>query len=381
MEDNESPIHLRVRLVINDRGWILEKMARRLLEHLPRWNVQADIASHPSTTADINHWMLYYDMGGRLVSRNTLAITHVDRLAKLQVLKRRLKSANMGICMSRMTLEQLISLGVPRDKLCFITPGHDNILKPKRIVIGITSQIRADGAKREHVLIEVAKAMRLDYFHFEIIGPNWEKIIPFFEVAGATVNYYPGEYKKNNEEHLRVISDRIRGFDYYLYMGWDEGSMGILDALTVGIPTIVTPQGFHLDIDGGITHAFTDAEELIEILKKLESGNRARVLAVSQLTWTEYARQHAILWRLIVQNENGNVDALLHKNQNFPKPLDVSRSGLRTTWWNMRTRTSFFSFKEDLSLLWRVYTGRKLERTLFFRLARFLKRMTLRILN
>jgi hypothetical protein len=87
-------------LVLKDRGWILEKIATRLAKHLSNWKVESEIAYFPSPTVDVNHWMLYCDLDGQLYSKNTLAITHVDRPAKLHVLKQRLKKTDMGICMS-----------------------------------------------------------------------------------------------------------------------------------------------------------------------------------------------------------------------------------------------------------------------------------------
>ena len=161
----DMPEPLTVRLVLKDRGWILEKFALRLAENLPNWNVQADIDERPSPTADVNHWMWYCDIEGREVgSRHTLFVTHVDRPAKVLLLKERLKKADLAICMSRMTVEELVRRGIKREKLCFITPAHDGRVTPRRIVVGITSRVRPDGAKREDLLVRLAATMRLDAF-------------------------------------------------------------------------------------------------------------------------------------------------------------------------------------------------------------------------
>jgi hypothetical protein len=68
-----------------------------------------DISEEASAAADFNHWMVYVDTlthsDEDLSLRGTMFVTHVDRPAKLAVLKRRLEQAEMGICMSRMTLE------------------------------------------------------------------------------------------------------------------------------------------------------------------------------------------------------------------------------------------------------------------------------------
>jgi len=58
-------------------------------------------------------------------------------------------------------------------------------------------------------------------------------------------NFFEVEYHENFD--YEVYKELIPTLDYYLYVGKDEGQMGFIDALAAGIPTIVTPQGFHLD--------------------------------------------------------------------------------------------------------------------------------------
>lgn len=361
-------------LVLKDRGWILEKMAVRLAEHLLRWNVQAEIAAFPSQSADVNHWMLYTDMGGTPHGINTLLITHVDRAAKLYILKRRLVKSQLGICLSRMTREQLVLAGIPRERLCFITPAHDGILAPRRIVIGITTQLRNDGAKREDLLLDMARTMTLESFHFEIIGPRWEKVLPVLRAAGATVRYTSGAYQRDNQEHLKLVHEGLQMFDYYLYFGFDEGSMGFLDALAAGVPTITTPQGFHIDINGGITHAFTSSAELSAIFRQLSDERQKRIDSVAGLTWNEYARQHALVWRALKENRPQDLEQLLHGGQTFSTPLPDLRRPIGPPYPKGRSlRRKASSAMEDLSFLWEFYTGRKINWT---RLIRFMRRFT-----
>lgn len=248
---------IRVRIVLNESGWMYEKFSLRLVENLTNWNVQADIASQPSSGADINHWMHFQDFNakkGEYHSRNTLWVDHVDRPVTFWYLSSSLKKADMGICMSRMTLEELVRRGIKRDKLCFISPAHDGKMKPRQIIIGITSRLHPGGIKNEKLLTKLAGTMTLGVFHFEIIGRGWEKIIPYLEKAGATVKNFSGT--ENGIEDYKINLERVPMFDYYLYLGFNDASLGFLDALAAGVPTIVTPQDFHLDINGGITYPF-----------------------------------------------------------------------------------------------------------------------------
>jgi hypothetical protein len=106
------------------------------------------------------------------------------------------------------------------------------------------------------MLLRLAQTMRLDAFRFEIFGQGWADVIPRLEAAGAEIFYRPGS--DDYVADYREMIDHVAGFDYYLYLGRDEGSLGTLDALAAGVKTIITPQGFHVDLPYGITHAVWD---------------------------------------------------------------------------------------------------------------------------
>jgi glycosyltransferase involved in cell wall biosynthesis len=315
---------LKTRLIVHpeNRGWILEKFAVRLAEHLGAFGVDADISDAPSPSADLNHWLLYLYYDGWRETRTTALITHIDQFAKQRVLNRALETLDAGICLSRESVDTLARRGAPREKLCYATPAHDARVPPRRIVVGITSRAYGDGRKREWVLVELAKGMRLDRFHFEIIGDGWEPIIAELEAAGATVRHSRGTDDYARDYALTL--QRIAAFDYYLYTGLDEGSMGFLDALAAGVPTIVTPQGFHLDVPGGITHAFTEPSELIAVFAALAAEPDRRAASVAAFSWARYAERHATLWRGLLDGRSA-ASALPGENQDGVAPLSQPR--------------------------------------------------------
>ena len=301
---NENSI---IRMPLESRGWILEKFANRLLENLGQWGVNAEIGNDPSDDVDINHWGIYHVCKGEKRTKGTFFITHVDSFWRMEMVKTALKTADVGVCMSSDTLNNLVSAGIPRDRLCYITPGSDLEIQPRRIAIGLTTNIYPDKCKREDVLIALAQKKRLDHFEFKIIGKGWENIVPILEQSGAKVLLYAGsdDYAADYQKILETVPQ----FDYYLYMGLDEGSMGLLDALAAGVPTIVTPQGFHVDIPNGITYPFWESSDLLQIFNKIESERIKRIQAVHLLTWGEYARKHALLWRAILNDQKEVVQA------------------------------------------------------------------------
>jgi hypothetical protein len=316
----QTEIKVRIVLPAEARGWILEKIANRLLENLPQWGVNAEIGDDPSDDVDINHWGIYHVCKGEKRTRGTFFITHVDSFWRREMVKTALKTADIGICMSSDTLNNLVLAGISRDRLCYITPGSDLEIQPRRIAIGLTTNIYPDKCKREGVLIELAQKKRLDHFEFKIIGKGWENIVPILEQSGAIVSLYAGsdDYATDYQKILETVPQ----FDYYLYMGLDEGSMGLLDALAAGVPTIVTPQGFHIDIPNGITHPFWESSDLLQIFNQIESERIKRIQAAHSLTWGEYARKHALLWRAILNDQMEDAQSAL-LSSNFSQPSDA----------------------------------------------------------
>lgn len=294
-EELNNVVLNKVHLVCTSEGWILRKFAVKMQEELLKKGIKADISNSIDTTADINHHIAYYDFGCEPLKdyHDTLMVTHVDSVNVLNLLKHQLQTAKMGICMSRDTMEQLVSMGVPREKLCYINPAQDGVIKPRKYVLGITHRIHDDHRKRADALLDICDGISPDYFEFEIMGDGWETIVEQVRKKGFTVTYYP---EFNYEIYVKLMPS----LDYYLFWGFDEGSMGYLDALAAGIETIVTPQGYHLDTRNGLTYPCRTIPDFIDVLSELEMKKRKITEAVSDWTWGNYTAKHIEVWRYIL---------------------------------------------------------------------------------
>lgn len=288
---------MKINLLLNpaNRSWIIQKIAENLAKELVALGVQTNIGESVDDTADLVHHMSWAFANTTTKQPSTMFITHLDDVYKLNQVRSTLaEKVNVGICMSSDTMTQLLGQGCAASSLYFISPAHDGRIQPRRIVVGITSRVYPDGRKREALLREVAGRMDLSPFVFRIFGLGWEPTISALEAAGAEVEYF-GETSDFREDY-QVLQAAIPHFDYYLYLGMDEGSLGTLDALAAGVATIVTPQGFHLDVPGGITHSVVTGEDLQRVLTEIALARQARVTAVSTLTWSVYASKHLALW-------------------------------------------------------------------------------------
>lgn len=296
---------MRVRIVSYEdvNAWILGKFARKLNEELIKLGVDSDISNVRDPEADFNHHIIYLGLDPASCSqKDTLMITHIDDYRKLNLLKKQLQAVSLGICMSFPLMNELIRGGISKEKLCYINPAHDGVIPVKPYVVGITSQVKPDGCKREHLLEELSKFISSQLFQFRIMGSGWERIVKILRGRGFLVEYQASFVY---EEYVKLIPS----LDYYLYMGQDEGSMGYIDALAAGVKTIVTPQGFHLDAAHGITYPFNTLNELIDVFDTLSKEKRVLIDSVAQWTWRDYAIKHLEVWNYVVNPESSPVSS------------------------------------------------------------------------
>jgi hypothetical protein len=288
---------MRVRLVCNtgELDWILGKIAKKLMGELEPLVQEVSLKPEPDPRADINHYVWYSDFRADNQPA-TIGITHIDSFRKFELVQRQLDLALAAICLSRRHMEDLIQIGLSANKLCYVNPAHDGIITPKKIHIGITTRaylVDADPCKREWMLEQLADFINPNDFVFSIMGSGWDAIVQALRRRGFEVTYYP----HFNLERYRTI---VPTFDYYLYLGWDEGSMGLLDALHAGVKTIATPQGFHLDIKGGLTYYFDDFESLRSVFGRIAKEKNDLTDSVRGLTWSHYARKHLEIWEYLL---------------------------------------------------------------------------------
>ncbi len=272
--------------------WIIGKIAKKLHEELRKLSIDSKISSEPDYQADINHHLIYNNYKGQKTTVDTVMVTHVDSLELLHLLKNNLRNAQMGICMSKHTVELLANAGIERKKLSYVNLAHDGVFKPQKIVIGITTNLYADYRKREYFLPKLCERINPDEFRFIIMGEGWQPIVNAITSKGFTVDYHDNF---NYDIYVTIVPT----FDFYLYFGLDDGSMGFIDALAAGVPTIVTPQGFNLDAPNGLTHPFTTLQELVEVFESIAEKKRSLIRSVSAWTWDNYARKHLEIWQFL----------------------------------------------------------------------------------
>lgn len=288
---------MKVNLVCREQVWIYKKFADRLSEYFADEEIEISVSGDTREDADVNHHIPCLNF--KPYSNDTLMITHIDDDKKVQILKKQLEAAALGICMSKETVTKLVEYGVPRKKLCYINPAHDNVICPKKYTIGITHRCydQYDLRKRTTGVLDIIEAVEPAYFRFMIMGSGWDEIVAKMRDKGFEVTYYDDFIY---DKYVTLMNE----IDYYLFIGMDEGSMGYLDAMAAGVGTIVTPQGFHLDTDSKIDYPCITVKQFREAFIDLQNKRKKKVEAVAEWTWDNYAKKHLEIWNYILHRKN-----------------------------------------------------------------------------
>ena len=106
---------LSITLVLYEasRGWIIEKMAAKLCDALRQLGADATVSTRPSADSVINHFMIFHYVQPMVGTINTMAVTHVDDVMKVDMIRRQLGTGvRAAICMSSMSVNQLGGYGI-----------------------------------------------------------------------------------------------------------------------------------------------------------------------------------------------------------------------------------------------------------------------------
>lgn len=264
---------------------ILSKFAHKLHDELEKVKgIEVSIGNVPEPSADINHHVNYapYRHSSTI---NTLMVTHIDTPSKIKTLQDGIKTADMGICMSKDTENKLVEMGFDKKKLATVLPAHDGLSRRYQIV-SILTNVYPDGCKREEMFTKLAEILDNNKWAFRIMGSGWNDILVPLVAKGLQVDYF-AEFEYDT--HKKILDSS----DYSLYFGVDEGSMGLLDAKNAGLKLIAPNVGFNKDI--GIEYPFETQEELNKIFEDLS------VNPVEDWTWKRYCKEHVKLWKKLLK--------------------------------------------------------------------------------
>lgn len=296
-ENNDEKV-LKVHIIDNSPdAWILTKFSDELQKNLLEFGVQVTKSNKSDPTADINHHIIYVGINEKLNKNSTMMITHVDTKLKIERIRQQIAEGAFGICMSEEVMNKLVANGINRSSLCYINPAQDGQIKPKKFVIGITHRCYSeDFRKRDSIIVDVCKRLDPEYFSLKIMGSGWDEIVHNLRELGYEVDYH-------SEFNKKIYNELMCSLDFFYYDGWDEGNMGYLDALAAGITSVVTPQGYHLDMGKHTIYCKT-IDDFVSYFNNCAKTRKEIHNSISDYTWEMYAFKHLQLWLYLTKKEN-----------------------------------------------------------------------------
>ena len=157
-------------------SWILGKIAHKLCNTLKTLSIDSTISDQPDFNADVNHHIYYLPFKGHKTKIDTLLVTHIDKQEKLRILLGQLAVADGAIFFSEQTRNMLQIAGAPTNKLTVINPPQDEVIKPRKMRVGILTNIYPNYRKREDLIYDLVSSVNLSGFEFIIMGTGWENL-------------------------------------------------------------------------------------------------------------------------------------------------------------------------------------------------------------
>lgn len=265
-----------VNIVLSDKGWILERLAREISIRLPY--VRYGLAIDP--TADIQYYMTYSTWIKKISKVEVACFTHLE-IAEPARKKFFDVSKSVDFCVAQSDLyaEMLADTGI--DNVVTISPGVDlDNLQPK-VKIGVVGRTYHTGRKGEGLVRQV----------MDIPGIEWH----------FTGDGWPGPALKIPDGKM---SDFYNSMDYILVPAlYEGGPMSVAEALACGRPVIAPPIGWvsafpHIEYKTG------DAHDLRRVLLDVVAQRNQLRASVLDRTWDAWAAGHDKLFQMLVREHD-----------------------------------------------------------------------------
>lgn len=274
---------MRVNVVTVKSGWILQKIAERIVAAAPS-NTEFLLSHSPRKDVDIN---FYVDMQncyrGKSKVKDVGFFTHLDRDSTDHLLKNKhWLTCDYIIHMNKRYLDKF-SEYYPRERMAVlksieVMPRFDL----KKIRLGIMQRGGFEG-KGHNFMLRMAKYEFLKNFEFVFCGKDWDEVIDLYSSKG--IKCYTED---ENYENYPKVYDFI---DYLLIPSlWEGGPMAVPEALAKGVPIISSNVGWVPEFGVEYMYEPDNEQGLLDILKKIHEPLTERRKKIENFSMQNYTR-------------------------------------------------------------------------------------------
>lgn len=275
---------MKIAIVCYEKGWVLEKIAKNLLNQLIPFYT-ASVIYDLQLKEEYDVFIHVYFISAVPIDNkiNIYFITHVDSYVKIiSLIFLSLRPNSHFLCMSKQK-KDFLSKVFKEDFVHYYNQKSLNFEKqitvPKQFVFGLFFRLYVDGRKNDYIidelLLEVSK-LNLSHISFVAFGTGYDNLL----------SKYPDLLSVNNTEfNVESYKKAVKSCDYVISFGKDEGYISVLDAAAAGTKTISVAQGFHLDFKHPEGSLLVDTPG--DVFKSVYSIVRASIIPTQEFCVSE----------------------------------------------------------------------------------------------
>lgn len=321
-------------IATENRGWVIEKIMNRTIEQFERLGIEV-LVGQDSCIGDVDaHFFMHFQhvepCSKVCRAKRFVFVYHFDDIFKLLQIVALLWKNHYLLVISNETRNRInrFTLGIFSKKVFSVGIASD-ISNPGTwrrdtpLICGVSSHVYPDGRKNESWIVRICQSLDPSQIEFEFVGKRWDPIVRELRELGFRAIMFND--KGNSDKDYSEVIERMKGWDLALYLGFDEGSLGILDAVLLGREVLVSLQGFHLELGLQEGELFRNYSEFERKIKARLSKRKSLVRLNSYYSWKEVGER---VFAILNDGERSNTQA---REKNGLLDISISRypNGLR----------------------------------------------------
>jgi glycosyltransferase involved in cell wall biosynthesis len=275
--------NFQVNVVTVKTGWILQKIAERIVSAAPD-NTTFTLSHSPRNDVDVNFYVdIQNCYSGKSKVKDVGYFTHLDRNSKDHLLKNKHWLTCDYIIHKNKKYYEIFSEFYSKEKMSILKPIEIfPAFSLKKLKLGIVQRGGFEG-KGHNFMISMAEHEYMKNFEFVFCGNNWDEVVNLFRSKNIQCTTVDEDY-----ENYPKVYDSI---DYLLIPSlWEGGPMCVPEALAKGVPIISSDVGWVPEFD--IEYLFKPGDEngLLEILKKIREPLLKRRKKIESYSMKKYTK-------------------------------------------------------------------------------------------